>query len=405
MNLLFNFLARGAGAGLSFISLMIYARFVDKDLFGEIAYLLSIIMMIQSLTMMGLPDLIIRNISSNLTIKKNDFLLKLGILQLISILPFAALLLIFTSNNLILLYCIIALVLGNYFLIFLRVYSKIILFNLLTGSLFSLIQIFMVPALIFSYVDSAILHLLVTTSLFLIVSYIFQRRYPIHAVQFNNFNTNATLGYYKKSIHIGLIAFISLLNTSVDVLLLGALTNSTTVADYKVYNFVIFIITFFTLTYTTLLSNKLGEGPIRDTLSVYHSEKYKILVLTTIYAMCTSLMCLFLLPELVFQWTDGKYVLNTFSIIPFVITGAALSFNAFFIVFIIRLDKQGVLVVPFIVSVVVNVMLNIVLIPRYSMLGASMSTAIANILILACNSYVFFMLLKRQRPARKICHL
>jgi len=196
------------------------------------------------------------------------------------------------------------------------------------------------------------------------------------------------------SLEVGLLALVAALNTNIDVIILGSLTNASIVADYKMHNFTVFVVTFFATTYCLILANRLGATSHSMVLTYFRSNLSHTTTLTLIYVVLTSLICLGLLPSFVHFWTKGEYLLSTFSILPFIISGGLISFNSYFVVVFIHLNVQNK-IIPFLIGgLTCNIVMNIILIPKFGMLGASVSTAIANFLTLLVSFYFYSRLIK-----------
>jgi len=384
-----NFVVRALGPALSFLALMLYTRYVDKEFFGQIIIYINFLVAMQAIIACGVPNLIIRNINTELAIAKNPTLFRTFLKQSIIVFPVIALFALTTSISLYLIFFTYLLALGNLFLVVIRYYSKLIVYNLLSGSLFILLQIFFIPFVHVEAIRSPLIFITIISITFVVICFLFTRSFPISRINVKSIFNQSDFENLKKSFQVGSLAIISTLNTTVDIIILGILTNASIVAEYKLNSFVIFVITFFSSTYCIIIANDMGKMKRKSVRSYFNLNIKKFAIVTLIYIICSAISCLTLLPPFLKMWSNSAYNLSSYTLIPFISTGIFVSLYAYFIVLYIHLDLQMRFLRPMVAGLLINILLNFLLIPSFGMIGASASTAITNFYMLVISYYFY----------------
>lgn len=384
-----NLVVRALGPALSFLALMLYTRYVDKEFFGQITIYINFLIAMQAIILCGLPNLIIRNINTELAIAKNPTLLRTFFKQSIIVFPVIVLFALTTSISLSLLLFTYLFALGNLFLVVIRYYSKLIVYNLLSSSLFVLLQILFIPLVHADTIKSPLIFINSISITFVVICFLFTRSFSIAHFNIKSIFDQSDFDHVKKSFQVGIIAIISTLNTTADIIIIGILENASIVAEYKLNSFVVFVITFFSSTYCIIIANNMGKMNRKLVRSYFNSNINKFLMVTMIYIICSATICLALLPPFVKLWSNSAYNLSSYTLIPFITTGIFVSLNAYFIVLFIHLDLQVRFLRPMLTGLIINILLNFLLIPSFGMLGASLSTAITNFYMLAVSYYFY----------------
>ena len=175
---------------------MLFTRYVEKSLFGQLTLYLNFIFMMQTIITCGAPNLVIRNIKTDLAISRSPILTRLLIQQALISFPIIVIAALYLSFNLYVILCVYMVSLANFYLLIIRYYSRLILYNLLSGSLFAIVQISLIPILHFELITKPYFFTLILSILFLILCYLSAGRLSIYQEQHRTNIKSKNYNYY-----------------------------------------------------------------------------------------------------------------------------------------------------------------------------------------------------------------
>lgn len=203
-----------------------------------------------------------------------------------------------------------------------------------------------------------------------------------------------TLKLFRESVPLAVYLFFSILSTKVDILMLSHLASESEVGIYSaavrlVYP-LMFFSTSFTLSLFPLLAKYYGQNEAKFN-SIFFSGVKIVALLAIIISVPLTIKA-----ENIFK---TLYIKEYWSgIMPFqilIITLGFSFFNFYFIDLLIAIKQQKALTYLLGAILMINVLLNLLLIPKYSFLGSSMAR-------LVCAVLLFIMLIRVLKHYLKI---
>jgi O-antigen/teichoic acid export membrane protein len=382
-----NFAIRACGSAASFILFALCIRYVDKSTYGELLFTLSILSSAQGLIFLGIPYLIQRNLTTSHSVRRSSALKDIFFIQLCIVTPFILFALWIFQLKLSLLIFLILLISSYHLSLKLLAWSKLPLFNATNSLLLPTLQILFLPLIVTDTSIGATKYLLIVLFTNLFLTMLFSMRSPVlqFDFKFKTIDYDTSVNLLRSSFQVGLIMFITILNTNIDVLLLGKLGGHDKLADYKVYNFSIFLLTFFSVVYSLSQANQYGSKGVDFIRKNIFSEFRKYAFLNSIYLIISSLVFLLIFVPLLTYWTDNAYSVEYRYAMLFFITGLFSSFNLFFAIALIHIDDNNSAVPYMLLSLALNVVLNLALIPKFSFVGAIVGTGISTCVMCVSN--------------------
>jgi O-antigen/teichoic acid export membrane protein len=206
----------------------------------------------------------------------------------------------------------------------------------------------------------------------------------------------------KISIPVGITAFLSLLYFKVDTLMLSLMRSAEEVGiyglSYKVLENILMLWGLFMASIFPLLSKYHGNSSV---------TKYKNLLTKTLSLLIgvsiVIIVCGNVFAPLVMRILGGSKFYSSMAPFKILLWAVPLLFldNVFYNV-ILSFGKTKHLIVPLIISLIVNVLINLYAIPRYGYIGASYATVITEIVTTVVYIVILYMKFKEERPYIKI---
>lgn len=399
---------------LGFLLLIIITNNLNQEVVGQYFIFLNIQSILVSISMLGLPHLIIKELSLNLKKKiKNNLPAKIFLFSLI-----------FSFSAFILLSIIFYFVytdLGFIFFIFisslLTIFNSIFLYFFIAGDkiLYAnfLEQILKYSLIIFSILFLIFFHFSIKVEVLILV-YIFANLIITFCFIFSTLtifklgnlrdkeNIQISLKKYTRySFIVGLSGIFVILNSKIDILMIEYFLDEIQVSIYGVGVQLAFIAYMPTIVFAHILMTKLSSLVKKEkfiqlniTLDIYRS-------LLVFINLLIFLIAIFIVEHLIIFFFGVSYKISdevfNIIIIGYVI-GSIFSFNDIYLNYIGG-EKKVMLMVCF--SSILNILLNLIFIPKLGILGAAISLSIShvtfNLLTFANNlknNYFFISTLK-----------
>lgn len=210
---------------------------------------------------------------------------------------------------------------------------------------------------------------------------------------FIGFNKNIAIKLLRVSVPIGITSFFSLLYFKIDIFMLSIFTNTSEVGlygvAYKMFENILMLWGFYMASAYPILSSKINNNKdfnqfIRKNIKTAIGGS--IIVVAFFY---------FLSPYFIKYLAGNSFLLSVASLkILLLSTPFFFLNNIFYHIFLLR-NKMWILVRVFIVSLFLNVVLNLVVIPKYSFIGTSYTTLLTEIFIFCCYILLFTKYIKK----------
>jgi len=383
-----NLLIRIFGPALTYFVLLSNGRYLDKTFFGEIILAISISNLILSFSSMGIAPLVIRNIANQFSIHKSNIFKLLIIIQ--TSIVFLTYLFIANNdnNNLNKIYIIFALplIIGNYYCLKIRALDKIGIYNALQTLCIPLTQALLLIFYINVYEISLNQYLMFLSIPFLLFSWLISLQ-DINDKKRNTPNLGQLKTFFASSMIIGISALISSLNTNVDNLMITNICGVECLPEYRMHSIITRIGLLFITTYGIQIGNKFSRAYSAGEKKEFERILKYGFKFNAFYHLLTIPFCFLILPSFTNFLTNGNYSLSYSLIFCFVIASFIFGLVNLTIVGSIQIGLEKKIVIFNLISLLTNIAMNYLLIPKYGLLGAAIGTLTGSLvsLILCLN--------------------
>jgi len=386
---------------LSLFLVIVLARYLGDYVFGEYSFVLTMIMLFNVLAVFGLDTLAVREISKNIE-KTGLYLFNLLLLKvLMGIFSFVVLIGIIkvigksTSISCCLYisgFIILVMSLANSFGSVFNAHEKLELkaFSLLAAKIFLVILI--IFAVFFKKGIISIILFVLGSEIFRLVLNVLIYKYRLNIFSFK-FDMNLCKSLLKNASSFALISAIAIIYFKIDIVMLSLLKNDQVVGWYSAaYNLVaalIFIAGAYNLAIYPSLSRDAEKS--RDILSFRWQKSVKYLFVISIPITVGTL---FLADRFIVLFYSTKYFNSGLALRILIITLPWIFINSINMQVLYALNMQLKASIIMAIGALIDISLNLYLIPRYSYIGASIATLFAEIVnVMLC----FFVVSSRMR--------
>jgi len=383
---------------LGFLLIFVLANNMSKSDYGEFAYFITIQFIIVELSHLGLPTIIIKTITQNLH-KRNDLVFGIIVFSILfSAIGCFVLFLLFNFFNSNLnasyfsLLTVFTLTSINY--IFVAIFTsinKVILVHCFESVL--KISIVLILVFLFLFYENLIFQNLVYAYIFsnifilIFFLYFFYNDF-IKKILFNKINFEFK-NYFYSIFFLGISSIILLLNTKVDVLMLDHFLGKEKVASYNIGSQISFVGYLSILSMYAILTPKISIFLKKDKFNLINISLvfYRSFVFFVIVSI--SLFYYFFLEKLIILFFGSIYLDAYFPAIILCFFYTLIS-PFIFSDIILKLSGQEKLVSACALgSAIINILLNLFLIPKIGISGAAISTGLS--ILFLHNCCFFFM--------------
>ena len=390
-NSIFLTISQVIAKGINLSLILVLTRYLTKDGFGLYSFSFAYVSIFFFLTHMGIINLLVRDIAKNKE-KANEYiantlpivlLLSLGFLILVNIIPF-----VLEWNNderlITLAFSFFFLFdsLGRYFLAVMRAFERMgyeaFLFTgerilLITTALLSWNYDLPLHTLVFIFVCvmclKAFISLIIVAKDFTPVSF--------------SWSSSRVIPILKDAYPFALIALFAAVSARIDIVILKAFHSTEAVATYSTARKIIEALSFIPENIYNAVFPSLSILYLTQKEKFNHTFKLSFTAITII-AIPISAGFFILAPRIIDLLFEPEYY-NAF--IP--LRWLSLSLLVFFIrqAFSVTLNTTGnqhIFAIILGISMIVNIIMNFLLIPKYDILGASLAVLISEISLLTC---------------------
>ncbi len=375
-----NFFIRTSGPILTYIILLLNGRYIDNATLGKIILGISIANIIQSFASMGFSALVIRNISSEFSIKKSNIFKILLTFQtfLVSII-FVIFSKIYNLDFYFILVSI-PLIAGSYQCLKIRSYNKITIYNLLQSLCVPLTQVIMLFVYVNYFSLTAKQYLFILFLPFVFISWIFslsERRSLIN----KKINFSDLKILFSSSLIIGISGIIASLNTNIDNVMISKFCGFDCLPEYKMHSIITLIGLLLSSTYGIQIGNDFAKLYQNGDKNGFINLIKKGIKYNFLYHSISIPACFLILPSLT-KFISVNYSLSYTLILYFTLTGLVLSSVNLIILGSIQIGLERKIFIFNILALLTNIFLNYKLIPIYGIYGAAFGTFIGSLVSL-----------------------
>jgi len=377
-NILGLFFLRFVGLFLSFLLNIYLARLLDKDTLGVYFFLTQIIIILSVIFRLGL-DVSILKYGAYFT--KSNFLSAIKIYIGRSIIPFALLFLMATFFSLNLLN-------NDYF--------KSIIFMLKSQDnqqLATLLQTICLPGLliiILALFDFDIFFTYILSMFFIAIISIFLAVKIYLNLKKEGIRSDDRI--FLEGKHFLLIAILNVLMSSLDIFMLGVLSDQSNVADYGLALRLVSISSVILIMTNGLIGPHYSNLWKKNRI-VELKEHFSRLCIFMAGVALATLMTFFIFGELMLEILYGPKYVEIFSLLNILSLGQAVVLATGPVAFMLMMsDSMEKHKISLLIALLLNIILNIMLIPSYGAIGAAIATAAS---LICKNIYSFNSVYKK----------
>lgn len=381
---------------LSFFYTIYMARYLGAANFGILSFAISFTGIFSVLADLGLSTLTIREVARNKSLS-GKYLVNITLIKLVLVtITFLAIsvainLLGYPQQTINIVYIIaLSVIVGNFSLIFHSLYQAfekmeyVSLAQIVTGIImfFGIIYAIQNNYNIFSF---GLIYLL-TSTVILILNII------IYTLKFESPKLEIDLIFWKillyQAIPLSLLTIVSSVSFRIDTVFLSILTTNTAVglysAAYKLLEALLVIPTIFSIAILPIFSRFFISSENALELSLRKTIKF-LMILGIPIAFGTTLLA----DRVIMVFLGNGYADSVF-ILQILIWAIPFLFLTYILkIFLVSINKQYTLLKFTLITLTINVTSNLLLIPRYSYLGASIATVITEFtLFVICFYYI-----------------
>ena len=376
---------------LGFIFLSLLTKYFDQSIIGQYLIFINLQTILVSASLMGIPHLIVKELSDNLN-NRISFFFKYKVLLFCFLSSFFALFFFFVLTNiyyktieykyLIFLSCTFTILNLIFFYFFISI-KKIILGNFLEQILKYILLIIFLFLLLFLNVSFEILHLIslycvVNIIIFFISAYFFYNKDNFFSEK-NDLNIKYK-EYLKYIYSTGLISLVTILNSKIDILLIKYFLDEIQVSIYGIGAQLSFIMNIPLIVILHILMPKIAS-------LIRRKKQMQLNILSDFYRFILVILCVLIIVALSFFYSDiikiffSKNYLESYNV--FMIIALSYLITSFFSLndlFFIYAGKEKKILIYMFLSFLTNIFLSLILIRDYGIVGSAVALSLSNIL-------------------------
>ena len=205
-------------------------------------------------------------------------------------------------------------------------------------------------------------------------------------------------GLIKESYFFWIITALSMIYFRIDIIILSLMKNEAIVGWYTAGYRIIDMISLIPVTITSVLFPVMAELFVKDKEKL--SKLYKIAFRYLLILALAMILGVGILSQQIIHLLYGKGFENAAIVLKVLIWAQGLMFISFLLINLLgAINKQRVVVITSATALALNVVLNFILIPKYSFLGAGWATLLAE--IVNCIFLLFFVIKYFEKPEIK----
>ena len=381
-----------AGKALNFIVLIYLARYLGANDFGKYSFVIAYFFFFSVLALLGINKIVVREISKDKTIQERiignalslrlllsiaAIILSLIIINLLNY-PFDTKILVYITSLTLLLLSIRA-TYASIFEACLRME-----YSALTNFIEAIVSLILILSIIFLKGDLIhVMAALVIASLSnLLVTFFFSQRFVKPKFEFN-------LGYVKKifgaSIPVGLTTVFRSIYYRIDVLMLSLMKTYVAVGYYSAAYALIAALDIIPRAITISIFPLLSRYSVssRDSLEISYEKSFRLMLMI---ALPIAVMIALFSEDIIFLIYGSEFLPSSLALSVLIWSVIFLFMNALFANLIISMGKERMTAYTTGIMALVNIVLNFLLIPQYSYIGASIATVFTE----ALGAAIFF---------------
>ena len=381
-----------AGKALNFIVLIYLARYLGANDFGKYSFVIAYLFFFSVLALLGINKIVVREISKDKTIQERiignalslrlllsiaAIILSLIIINLLNY-PFDTKILVYITSLTLLLLSIRA-TYASIFEACLRME-----YSALTNFIEAIVSLILILSIIFLKGDLIhVMAALVIASLSnLLVTFFFSQRFVKPKFEFN-------LGYVKKifgaSIHVGLTTVFRSIYHRIDVLMLSLMKTYAAVGYYSAAYTLIAALDIIPRAITISIFPVLSRYSVssRDSLEMSYEKSFRLMLMI---ALPIAVMIAIFSKDIILLIYGSEFLPASLALSALIWSVIFLFMNALFANLIISMGKERMTAYTTGIMALVNIVLNFLLIPQYSYIGASIATVFTE----ALGAAIFF---------------
>lgn len=375
-----NFFIRTTGPILTYIILLLNGRYIDNSTLGNIILGISITNIIQSFASMGFSPLVIRNITSEFSIKKsNIFKILLTFQTLLILMLFIIISKIYNLSFYFILVSI-PLIAGSYQCLKIRSFNKITIYNLLQSLCIPVTQALLLLLYVNFFILSAKQYLFILFLPYLFIAWLVSLNEKRNLIQ-KKIKFSDLKILFSSSLIIGISGIIASLNTNIDNVMISKFCGLNCLPEYKMHSIITLIGLLLSSTYCIQIGNDFSKLYQSGNKSKFINLLKKGIKYNFLYHTISIPVCFLILPSLT-KYISINYSLSNTLILYFTTTGLVLSSVNIIIVGAIQIGLERKIVVFNILALLTNIFLNYKLIPIYGLYGAAFGTLIGSLVSL-----------------------
>lgn len=370
----------------SFFLIIFLTRHLSKDQIGVYFYILNIQSIVLLLSHLGIQHLIIKNLPKYLSENKkeifNFILFCVAFVVIMTLLVSITLVNFLTINKdlyilILVLYFLTSL--NSIFTTILQGYDKVV-----QGTFFEfLIKNFLIVIFVlifffyFSYIDiffliiSIILSNLIVTffSIVLILNNI--KNYNVK--NFFNFNK-----YLRSIFYFGLSVILISINSRIDILFIDYFLNKDFIAEYSIGLQVLTVLLLPLQSCIAVFYTKISKLIIKKKFNLLMIQINFLRMLFIIYFLVAFILCYFYLGKLIIIFFSASYLNSSNIVLILIISNLIISPFMFLNLILNVTEKEKEVTLVFFLSLLINIFLNFILVPKYGILGSASATLLSN---------------------------
>ncbi len=393
---------------LGFVFVMYVARYLGVEGFGTLSFALALAEILGIFIDLGLKTLIVREVARDYSLA-NKYLRNVVVLKLILVIIVFTLLAITINlldypehTNKIIYFICLATVFASFSNIFYSVFQayEIMEYQSLGLTLNSVLMLFgalLVISYGFDILGFAYVYLVVSMIVlfFNVCIYLLKFGMPEIGIDWSFWRPTV-----REALPFGLIGISGMIYTYIDTIMLSAMKGDEVVGWYSAAYRLVLSLLFIPVVINTAIFPKMSQSYIgsQKSLRLIYKKYFKFMITLAIpMGIGTTMMA----REIIIYIYGADYV-NSIIALQILIWTSVLTFaGTAFIKVIESINKQFIITDVSIKCVIVNVFLNIVLIPTYSYIGASIATVVTELFLIG-SIFIATYKLNYAIPAKQI---
>ena len=393
-NVSFTTIGQFSNTLLAFVLLPFAAHYLDNDEFGKYSLGSTLMFFVNLVCDLGLETLLTREIARKKRLSARLLSIALGAKTFLILLAVAFVMVFllltpydYESRIVIIIFSVVGIV-GSFSLTLSSVYRshELMQYETLGNVLEKIVIVGLAVLLLVKGYGVIVFSTVFLIAVFIKLAYniyvLNARFFPVH-VDFDYFKSRMLL---KSSFFLGLSVFLSMVYNKIDIVMLSMMQSMDDVswysASYRLLTFTSIIPTILVISFLPQLSSSARD---KQALSRLFFKGIKYLLVIVI----PMIPYIYFLAEDIITIIFGiKYANSVIALKYLVFATFAQMFNIFFVSIYVATNRQNRIVFIQVIALVTNVILNLMLIPRLSYVGASIATIVTEgIILLYITSY------------------